>query len=31
VENPVLDERIILKWIFEKRVVGHGVDRYGLR
>jgi hypothetical protein len=30
-EDPSVDGRIILRWIFEKRDRGHGVDRSGLR
>jgi len=28
-EDPGLDGRIILRWIFRKGVVGHGLDRAG--
>jgi len=28
--RPRLDERIILRWIFKKWDVGHGLDRSGL-
>jgi hypothetical protein len=27
--DPVVDERIILKWIFRKWDVGYGLDRAG--
>jgi hypothetical protein len=29
-EDPDLDGRIILRWIFRKWDVGHGLDRTGL-
>jgi len=28
-EDPGVDGRIILRWIFRKWVGGHGLDRYG--
>jgi hypothetical protein len=29
-EDPRVDERIILKWILRERCAGHGLDRTGL-